>query len=437
MSILKTAPQLTVALRRLLVVLLVPLLLPFASCAGADESEAGSQSAATVFEGARLIVGDGTAAIENAAIVVESGRITQVGAAGDVQAPAGAARVDLAGKTIMPALINTHMHLGTTRADLIGQLEHLAYYGVGAAVSLGSDTGDETLAMRSETISGAARFLNSGPGITRPEPGRSEVPHWVNTEAEARAAVQELADLQVDIVKIWVDDRNGQYEKLTPALFGAVIDEAHQHDLQVTAHIFALSDAKGLLRAGVDAFAHSVRDRDVDDEFVALVQERPEFVLVPNLPNPGVASDLSWLSGTVPAEQLEAMQARATDNPQAQESFGIQARNLARLSEAGVRIAFGTDGGSPWAVHQEIEDMVAAGLTPSEAIVAATSTSAEFLGLSDVGTLATGQSADFVVLDANPLDDITNTRRIASVYLRGAEVDRAAISARLLAAGGD
>jgi hypothetical protein len=175
MSILKTAPQLTVALRRLLVVLLVPLLLPFASCAGADESEAGSQSAATVFEGARLIVGDGTAAIENAAIVVESGRITQVGAAGDVQAPAGAARVDLAGKTIMPALINAHMHLGTTRADLIGQLEHLAYYGVGAAVSLGSDTGDETLAMRSETISGAARFLNSGPGITRPEPGRSEV----------------------------------------------------------------------------------------------------------------------------------------------------------------------------------------------------------------------------------------------------------------------
>ena len=204
----------------------------------------------------------------------------------------------------------------------------------------------------------------------------------------------------------------------------------------MTAHIFALSDAKGLLRAGVDAFAHSVRDRDVDDEFVALVRERPDFVLVPNLPNPGVAADLSWLSGTVPADQLSAMQARATGNPQAQESFGIQARNLARLSEAGVRIGFGTDGGAPWAVHQELEDMVSAGMTPSDAIVAATSTSAELLHLPDVGTLASGQRADFVVLDANPLNDITNTRRIASVYLRGSEVDREAISARLLAAGG-
>jgi imidazolonepropionase-like amidohydrolase len=138
----------------------------------------------------------------------------------------------------------------------------------------------------------------------------------------------------------------------------------------------------------------------------------------------------------VPADQLSAMQARATGNPQAQESFGIQARNLARLSEAGVRIGFGTDGGAPWAVHQELEDMVSAGMTPSDAIVAATSTSAELLHLSDVGTLASGQSADFVVLDANPLNDITNTRRIASVYLRGSEVDREAISARLLAAGG-
>lgn len=428
MSIVSPAPRFQSAFRRLLLALLLPL----AGCAASDE---GASSTAIAFEGARVIVGDGTA-IASATIVVDGGRITSVGAAGDVDVPEGAARMDLSGKTIIPALINTHMHLGTTRADLVGQLEHLAYYGVGAAVSLGSDAGDETLALRDGAISGAARFLSSGPGITRPEPGRSEVPHWVNTEDEARAAVQELASLQVDIVKIWVDDRGGQYEKLTPALFGAIIDEAHEHDLQVTAHIFALSDAKGLLRAGVDAFAHSVRDRDVDDEFVALVRERPDFVLVPNLPNPGVAADLSWLSGTVPADQLSAMQARATGNPQAQESFGIQARNLARLSEAGVRIGFGTDGGAPWAVHQELEDMVSAGMTPSDAIVAATSTSAELLRLSDVGTLASGQSADFVVLDANPLNDITNTRRIASVYLRGSEVDREAISARLLAAGG-
>ena len=347
-------------------------------------------------------------------------------------------QVDLAGKTVIPALINTHMHLGTTRDELVGQLQHLAYYGVGAAVSLGTDPGDESLPVRDEVIPGAARFLTAGRGIARPEPGRGEVPHWVDTEPEARAAVQELAGMGVDIVKIWVDDRSGQYDKLTPELFGAIIDEAHRHDLQVTAHIYALSDAKGLLRAGVDAFAHSVRDRDVDDDFVALAREHPDFVLVPNLPNPGVATDLGWLSGTVPPDALSAMQARATDNPAAQESFGIQARNLARLSEAGVRIGFGTDGGAPWALHQELEDMVAAGLTPHDALVAATRTSAALFGLSDLGTIAAGMSADFIVLDdnpldANPLDDITNTRGIASVYLRGTAVDRDATSARRLA----
>ena len=432
MSVLKTAPDFPPALRRLFLMLLVPL----AGCAASDDGEGVASSDATVFEGARVIVGDGTAPIENAAIVVESGRITAVGAVSEVQAPAGAARVDLAGKTVMPAIVNAHMHLSTIRADAVGELEHLAYYGVGTAISLGHDEGSETMALRDDPVPGAARFLNSGRGITRPEPGRSEAPYWIDTEADAQHAVQELAGAQVDMVKIWVDDRNGQYQKLTPALYGAVIDEAHQHDLMVTAHIFSLSDAKGLLRAGLYAFAHSVRDQDVDDEFITLVQEHPDFVLVPNLPGPGIAADLSWLSGTVPAEQLATMQARATDNPSAQASFGIQARNLVRMFKAGVRISFGTDGGSPWAAHQEIEDMVTAGLTPSQVIVAATSTSAEFLGLADdIGTLATGRSADFVVLDANPLDDITNTRRIASVYLRGTEVDRAAISSRLLAAG--
>src|SRR5690606_28536662 len=98
----------------------------------------------------------------------------------------------------------------------------------------------------------------------------------VTSEDEARRAVQELAERRVDLVKIWVDDRNGQYEKLSPALYGAIIDEAHRHGLRVTAHIFALEDAKGLLRAGVDAFAHGVRDRDVDEAFMTMIAERPD-----------------------------------------------------------------------------------------------------------------------------------------------------------------
>ena len=94
------------------------------------------------------------------------------------------------------------------------------------------------------------------------------------------------------------------------------------------------------------------------------------------------------------------------------------------MSNAGVRLVLGTDGNSPWAPHAEMEDMVAAGLTPMQVIVAATRNGAQFLKLSDTGSLAPGLRADFIVLDANPLDDITNTRRISSVYLHGVEVDR-------------
>ena len=280
-----------------------------------------------------------------------------------------------------------------------------------------------------------ARSQTAGRGITRPEPGRSEVPYWVSTEEEARAAVRELAEHDADLVKIWVDDRGGQYERLSPELYGAVIDEAHQHGLRVTAHIFRLEDAKGLLQAGVDAFAHGIRDMDVDDELVQMWLERPEVVLVPNLPGPGVPSDVSWIS-SVPAGQLEQMQeAAARENERAQEAFGIQARNLVRLAEAGVTISFGTDGGNPWAVHQELEDMVRTGMSAADVIVAATSTSADFLGYDDLGTVAVGKSADFVVLNASPLDDITNTRDISAVYLRGDRLDRAELAEKFMRPG--
>jgi imidazolonepropionase-like amidohydrolase len=185
-----------------------------------------------------------------------------------------------------------------------------------------------------------------------------------------------------------------------------------------------MADAKGLLRAGIDAFAHGVRDVDVDDEVVTLFREHPNVVVVPNLPDRGVAVDLSWLRGSIPDAQFQTLQAAATDRPQAQAAHAIQARNLARLSSAGVRLALGTDGNVPWGAHLEMEDMVAAGMTPADVIVAATRNGAEFMRLTDAGTIATGKSADFIVLAANPLDDIKNTRRIDDVYLRGVKVDR-------------
>jgi imidazolonepropionase-like amidohydrolase len=251
------------------------------------------------------------------------------------------------------------------------------------------------------------------------------VPYWITTEAEGRKAVEELAAHQVDMVKIWVDTRDGKYQKLTPEMYGAIIDEAHTRGLRVTAHIFALEDAKGLIRAGIDAFAHGVRDRDIDDELVAMFTQRPNLILTPNLPDRGVKVDLSWLRAGMPAADVDKLEETNTDRPPAQALHGIQARNLAKLNAAGVRITLGIDGNRPWGAHDEMQDMVLAGMTPMQVIVAATRNSAEFLRIADAGTLQAGKSADFIVLDANPLDDITNTRRIAAVILRGAAVDRA------------
>jgi imidazolonepropionase-like amidohydrolase len=382
-----------------------------------------SAQTVTAFEGTRLIVGDGRV-IENATLIVEGARIAQVGRTADVRAPAGATRVSLAGKTVMPMLIDTHVHLSRPRDALIRDLRLRAYYGVSAALSLGTG-GYELLDMRGQTIRGAARFLSAGRGITMQEPGRTTVPYWITTEAEGRKAVEELAAHKVDIVKIWVDTRDGKYKKLAPEIYGAVIDEAHKRGLRVTAHIFDLEDAKGLIHAGIDALAHGVRDRDIDDELVALFKQRPNLILTPNLPDRGVKVDLGWLRAGLPANEFAMLDAANTDRPLAQAFYGIQTRNLAKLNAAGVRITLGTDGNRPWGPHDEMQDMVIAGMTPMQVIVAATRNSAEFLGLADAGTLQAGKSADFIVLDANPLDDITNTRRISAVVLRGTAVDRA------------
>src|SRR5207302_1413506 len=178
-----------------------------------------------------------------------------------------------------------------------------------AALSLGQDTTDASFQVRAQTMPGLARFFTAGRGITAPEPGRTTAPYWVTTTAEARKAVQENAAKKVDIIKIWVDDRLGTVKKLSPELYSAVIDEAHKNGLRVIAHIYTLEDAKGTLRAGLDAFAHGVRDKDLDDEFMTLVKQHPNLVLGPNMPDRGVRTDLTWLRASIPPADWQKLEA--------------------------------------------------------------------------------------------------------------------------------
>jgi imidazolonepropionase-like amidohydrolase len=436
---------------RISTVLLCCLVFTAACSRQATQSPASS---ATLFEGARLIA-DGSTVVENSAFLIENGKISSVGRKGDIMAPAGAARVDLTGKTVMPALVDTHTHLGWaiiktgridkdsfTKDNLIDHLHRLAYYGVAATQSMGLDPGETPYEVRANPVPDAALFQTAGRGMGRPNAGPGQaywkpVAYGIDSEADGRKAVQELADKKVAWIKIWVDDRNGTVPKLTPPLYRAIIDEAHKHDLRVVAHIYYLADAKELLRAGIDGFAHGVRDKDIDDEFMKLIKERPNVFVIPNLPDIGTGlQDPAWLGETVPASEVkrltDAFQNRSPeDKKKAADFFAVQARNLKKLNDAGVRIGFGTDSGTTvgWTDHEELADMVTAGMTPAQVLTAATKTAAGILKMDQLGTVAAGKSADFIVLDANPLENITNSRKISKVYLRGKEVDRAGLKA--------
>jgi imidazolonepropionase-like amidohydrolase len=428
---------------------------------------APARSQTTLFEGARLINGEGGAPIENAAFIVEGGRFTAVGRSGELALPAGAARIDLTGKTVIPALIDAHVHMGYrkglsfgpdnyTRENLLDTLNRFAYYGVAAILETGTARSDLAYQLRAEMPSGAL-FRTAGRGFGMPGAGPGG-PMWdsaygVTTAAESRMDVQELAAKKVDMIKIWVDDRNGTVEKLKPDLYRAIIDEAHKHDIHVLAHIVDLADVKDLLRAGVDGFAHMIRDKDIDDELLGLLKARPNVFFQQTLWGERRAiygSKPAWLDEPLLretfspreiellGEEFSASPANPEASQRARAMGQVNLRNTARLNAAGVTLALGTDSGGVTGgqyfglgTHIEMEIQVTrAGLTPMQALVTGTRTSARILGLDQLGTVAVGKSADFLVLNGNPLDNIANTRKISKVYLRGQEFPRAAMTAK-------
>jgi imidazolonepropionase-like amidohydrolase len=422
---------------------------------------------ATVFEGGRLVDGNGGAAIENSAFVVADGRFTQVGRKGELRAPADAAHVDLTGKTVMPALVDAHAHLGYrrgttftadnfTRDNILDQLNRFAYWGVSGVLSTGTDIGDLIFQIRNGTNAPNSRstlvrtaWRGIAPPDAGPFPPMRAAPFGVTTEADGRADVRELAARKVDFVKIWVDDRNGTLPKLSPAIYRAIIDEAHRNNLRVIAHVVTLADVKDLLRTGIDGFAHLFRDREADSEVIALLKARPNVFFMLTLWAPRLAAAATrptWLDDPALRESASADQIRQFGEPfaartaqsvaGAREEWNALQKNVAALGKAGVKLVLGTDvGGNTggpllgWTEHIELENMVAAGMTPTAAIAAATRGSADALRLTELGTIAVGKRADFIVVDGNPLTDITNSRKISKVYQRGSEVDRAALRA--------
>jgi imidazolonepropionase-like amidohydrolase len=448
-----------------------------------------SSLGATAYEGARLITGNGDA-IENAAFVVENGRFTAVGRRGELPLPAGVRRVDLTGKTVMPTMVDLHGHIGFqnipagtmsketfTRENLIDHLQRLAFHGVGAVVSIGdlvdrSDMkggrtgwGDVPLRVREEVVPGAALFRTAGTGMAWPgsgaqgHPSRVDIAYPVSTVEEVRAAVADYVRMKPVFIKIWVDDRNGTKQTLTPPLYRAILDEAHKYDVPVAVHNVKQADAKELVRGGIEGWLHvPVRQGEVaDDEIVALVKDRvarnnrPMMWMTPSMitawmntqgggaGRPAFLDD-PLLRATYSAADIERYWAEplAKMTPEqvarAKRAFDSDARSAMRLRAAGIRVVEGTDTGQTrfligYFNHIDLEAMVAMGLTPGEAIVAATRDGAEIAKL-NTGLVAAGRNADFIVLDANPLESISNTRKINQVYLRGEEVPRSAYAAK-------
>ena len=400
---------------------------------------AQSPGGVKAFTGARVIDGTDRAPIDNATIVVRGGKIVAVGPGASVTVPAGAERIALTGKHVIPGLVNAHGHVGNTvgmeqghysAENVLRDLRTYAAYGVTTVYSLGDDQEAGFKARDAQNVPTLdhSRLYVAGPVLAPKTPD------------EARKQVGEVAAMKADIVKIRVDDNLGATPKMAPEIYKAVIDEAHKKNMRVAVHLFYLEDAKAVLDAGADFIAHSVRDAEVDDALVAMLKRR-DICYCPTLMREVSTfvyeSTPSWFSDPLflkhadaktleqlkePARQTAMKNSRSAQRYKA--GLEVANRNLKKLTDAGIKIAMGTDTGPPARFQgyfelMELEMMAKAGLTPKQVLASATRDAARCQKLNDVGTLEANKWADFVVLDADPLANISNTRKISAVYIAG------------------
>lgn len=412
-----------------------------------------------VLTGFTLIDGTGAAPAPNSALVLENGKIAWVGPVAELKAPKGAPVVDLKGKYVTPGIIDLHVHIGIvkdlkqdianyTREAVEADLKQYASYGVTSVLVMGTDK-DLIFPLRAEQRAGRPTFtrvFTAGQGVVF-KGGYGGVVGLntpVATPEEAVAAVNREADKGVDIIKLWVDPELGTMPVMPPEVSKAVIDQAHARGLRAIAHVFYLRDAKRLLAQGVDGFAHSVRDQPVDQAFLDTMKRQGTWQLAGTL-----ARESAMFAFGAPSPLLEDPFFRAAASPASlallasperqktiasnphfhdfPQFFDTAKANFKRELDAGVNIGFGTDAGPPgrfpgYSEHLELELMVSAGATPMQALTAATSSAARFLKANDLGVVAAGKQGDLLVLDADPIADIKNTRRINSVYLAGRQV---------------
>jgi imidazolonepropionase-like amidohydrolase len=410
-----------------------------------SEAQAPPAGATVAFTNARIIDGSGRAPIERGTLVVSGGRVTAIGAAASTTIPAGAQRIDASGKTIVPGFINDHAHLNVERGatlpvrdDLVRRLKTYAAYGVTSTVSLGSTQADELegfkLMQEQDRVGlDRARLYTAGLNAIG------------KTPEEARASVDRLADLHAHVIKFHI---NGNANDMNRPTWSAIIDESHKKGLKASVHIFYHKDAEASVDDGVDILAHSIRDQDVTPGLIAKMKQR-NVAYIPTLTrdlsvfvyettpdflkDPFFARGMSLYKEQVPLVTSPEFQDKLKKDPNTEvirKALVEANKNLKTLSDAGITIAMGTDSGvannpGRWQGYfeqVEMEMMNKAGMSPMKVIVASTGDAAKVMGLKNVGTLQPGNWADLVILRANPLDSIRNTRAIDSVWIAGGKL---------------